>query len=49
MSETPKDVADWRRPDPQRLIASFPEIDTVTGAFGMRPWRLRELLGLPPS
>jgi len=40
-------VADpTRRDDVVRLIASFPEIDTSTGTFGLRPHRLRELLGL---
>ncbi|MBW3640069.1 MAG: hypothetical protein KY451_09505 [Actinobacteria bacterium] len=32
-----------------RLIASFPTIDPSTGAFGLRPDRLRSLLDLPPS
>ncbi|MGI9001646.1 MAG: SEC-C metal-binding domain-containing protein [Pseudonocardia sp.] len=40
-------VADpTRRDDVERLIASFPEIDPATGAFGLRPERLRALLGL---
>lgn len=40
-------VADpTRRDDVVRLIASFPEIDPASGAFGLRPWRLRELLDL---
>ena len=33
-----------RRGELERLIASFPTVDDTTGA--MRPWRLRELLGL---
>ncbi|MDN5930661.1 MAG: hypothetical protein L0I24_06310, partial [Pseudonocardia sp.] len=45
---TPREAAadPTRRDELVRLIASFPEIDPATGAFGMRPWRLRELLGL---
>lgn len=40
-------VADpTRRADVERLIASFPEIDASTGLFGLRPARLRALLGL---
>jgi hypothetical protein len=44
----PRDAVDdpTRRADVARLIASFPEIDPTTGAFGLRPDRLRELLGL---
>ena len=29
-----------------RLIATFPEIDPASGMVGLRPERLRELLGL---
>lgn len=45
---TPREVAadPTRRDDLVRLIDSLPEIDRATGAFGLRPWRLRELLGL---
>lgn len=45
---TPREAAadPTRRADVARLIDGFPEIDPATGAFGMRPWRLRELLGL---
>jgi len=40
-------VADpTRRGDVERPIASFPEIDPATGTFGLRPERLRALLGL---
>ena len=44
----PRDAVDdpTRRDDVARLIASFPEVDPATGAFGLRPDRLRELLGL---
>ncbi len=44
----PRDAVDdpTRRDDVARLIASFPEIDPESGAFGLRPDRLRELLGL---
>ena len=44
----PRDAVDdpTRRADVARLIASFPEIDPASGAFGLRPDRLRELLGL---
>jgi SEC-C motif len=44
----PRDAVDdpTRRADVARLIASFPEIDPASGAFGLRPARLRELLGL---
>lgn len=35
-----------RRDELLTLINSFPEIDPTTGAFGLRPARLRELLGL---
>lgn len=46
---TPRQAAGdpTRRAEVERLIASFPEIETATGAFGLRPARLRELLGLP--
>lgn len=45
---TPREAAadPTRRADLVRLIDSFPEIDPSTGAFGLRPHRLRELLGL---
>lgn len=44
----PRDAVDdpTRRDDVARLIASFPDIDPASGAFGLRPDRLRELLGL---
>jgi hypothetical protein len=44
----PRDAVDdpTRRNDVARLIASFPEIDPGSGPFGLRPDRLRELLGL---
>lgn len=35
-----------RRDELIRLIASFPEIDPASGAFSLRPARLRQLLGL---
>ena len=45
---TPRDAAadPTRRDELSRLIASFPEIDPASGAFGLRPARLRKLLGL---
>lgn len=45
---TPREAAadPTRRDELIRLIDGFPEIDPATGAFGLRPWRLRELLGL---
>ena len=45
---TPRDAAadPTRRDELARLIASFPEIDPASGAVGLRPARLRELLGL---
>lgn len=45
---TPREAAadPTRRDELARLIASFPEIDPASGAFGLRPTRLRELLGL---
>jgi hypothetical protein len=44
----PRDAVEdpTRRDDVARLIASFPKIDPASGAFGLRPDRLRELLGL---
>jgi hypothetical protein len=44
----PRDAVEdpTRRADVTRLIASFPEIDPASGAFGLRPDRLLELLGL---
>lgn len=45
---TPRQAAadPTRRDELVRLIASFPEIEPTGGAFGLRPARLRELLGL---
>lgn len=45
---TPREAAadPTRRADLGRLIDGFPETDPATGAFGLRPQRLRELLGL---
>jgi len=45
---TPREAAadPTRRDELARLIASFPEIDPSTGIVGLRPTRLRELLGL---
>lgn len=45
---TPREAADdrTRRPEVIRLIDSFPSIDLTSGAVGMEPERLRELLGL---
>lgn len=44
---TPREAAadPTRRDELARLIASFPEIDSSTGIVGLRPTRLRELLG----
>ncbi|HYZ38055.1 MAG TPA: SEC-C metal-binding domain-containing protein [Pseudonocardiaceae bacterium] len=46
---TPREAAGdpTRRDELARLINSFPEIDPTTGMVGLRPARLRELLGLP--
>lgn len=45
---TPREAAadPTRRDELARLIASFPEIDPSSGIVGLRPTRLRELLGL---
>jgi hypothetical protein len=45
---TPREAAadPTRRDELIRLIGSFPEIDPASGAFGLRPTRLRQLLGL---
>ncbi len=45
---TPREAAadPTRRDELARLIASFPDIDPAGGAVGLRPARLRELLGL---
>lgn len=45
---TPREAADdpTRRDELARLIASFPDIDPESGMVGLRPERLRELLGL---
>jgi hypothetical protein len=45
---TPRQAAEdpTRRDELARLIASFPDIEPTGGAFGLRPARLRELLGL---
>ncbi|WP_147262035.1 SEC-C domain-containing protein [Blastococcus sp. TF02A-26] len=45
---TPRQAAadPTRRDELARLIAGFPEIDPASGAFGLRPARLRQLLGL---
>ena len=48
---TPREAADdpTRRDDLDRLITSFPDIDPASGMVGLRPERLRELLGLAES
>jgi hypothetical protein len=45
---TPRQAAadPTRRDELARLIATFPEIDPASGMVGLRPTRLRELLGL---
>ncbi|MDQ3274346.1 MAG: hypothetical protein M3Q39_04770 [Actinomycetota bacterium] len=45
---TPREAAadPTRRDELARLIASFPEIDPASGMIGLRPARLRGLLGL---
>lgn len=45
---TPREAAEdpTRRDELARLIASFPDIDPASGMLGLRPARLRELLGL---
>ena len=45
---TPRDAAadPTRRAELARLIDSFPELDPGAGAIGLRPARLRALLGL---
>ena len=45
---TPREAAadPTRRDELARLIATFPEIDPASGMVGLRPERLRELLGL---
>lgn len=47
---TPRQAAEdpTRQAELERLIDSFPTIDPSTGMFGLRPERLRSLLGLDP-